>query len=988
MPSAWSVDQILGMAPDAGAAKAGRELAVTRKWVKLGCAPNLLWGECQGSGASPYQTKIDVTEPAFNCSCPSRKFPCKHSLGLFLLWVEQPGAFGQEEPPQWVASWLEGRAERAEKKVQKEKEREEKRELGEPAVQPESRRGRESNRQIKVTSGLDDLSLWVGDLLRAGLTTAQGRPRGAWDEQARRLIDAQAPGVARRVRQLEQLPVSGKMWHAPFLERLASLHLLIEGWRRREAMLPDVYAELNAVIGLTVDQGEVLAGPGVRDLWQVIGVQVTTEDRLRVQRTWLLGRDTGKVALVLHFAHGNQPLDTTLPPGVALDAELAFFPGTLPLRALVKTRHAPPVQIERLRGHETVASAYDEYASALARNPWLELYPLVIEGVLIPCAEQTWMLRDSSGGVLPIAREYPHSWHLLGFSGGNPIVLISEFDGDELEPLGCWMGGRLRVLPSLELRAPGKGMPATGTAPELAEAWQEALSCALVGVDRKAPPSVVPAGPCATALYGLGDRQATDRLLGFASAASWYSRVGRKPASDPRNPPEPCGPDDRAECAAAPTARLRQMVQGVHGDALEEWLTALTAHGQRLPEELLPNLLALGRRQSELRPALRDALGQRGRWLASRNPEWSYVGGEADLAEPEVVWQTGTTPERLIGLKSLRAREPDRARELLLSTWAKEPADDRAAFLDVLAVGLSMADEPFLESALDDRSKQVRRKAAEQLARVPESRFCERMIARAKACLSWEGEHFIVNLPEVCDASMVRDGIDAKPASGTGERSWWLLQIVSCVPLSIWRHDTGETPERLTQAIRGTEWDTVLWTAWATACRGDTAWATALMRHPPQDSVAFNHHRLRLLGTLPRDERESFLIEILRSIPDPLESAHPAFHMFNELRGPLGLELAGEILSRVRQAVSAECEAVARERDDSPTEPAPVPFVRDWGVHRFISRVGGILPIALLHEAEDSRPTEELTRLYLGVAYEQMLANLRFRSEMLEELAR
>ena len=95
----WSVDQVVALAPDAGSAKSGKDLAVSGKWKTLGAAAGCVWGEIQGSGRTPYQTIVDLGGPAFKCTCPSRKFPCKHGLGLFLLLAAQPDALGQEEPP-------------------------------------------------------------------------------------------------------------------------------------------------------------------------------------------------------------------------------------------------------------------------------------------------------------------------------------------------------------------------------------------------------------------------------------------------------------------------------------------------------------------------------------------------------------------------------------------------------------------------------------------------------------------------------------------------------------------------------------------------------------------------------------------------------------------------------------------------------------------------------------------------------------------------
>ena len=115
----WTTEHVLTLAPDASSAKSGRGLAVTSKWPTLGRDDRSAWGECKGSGKKPYQTRIDLSEPAFKCSCPSRKFPCKHAIGLFLLLAEQPALFQPSVPPDWVSEWLASRDDRAEQREQR-----------------------------------------------------------------------------------------------------------------------------------------------------------------------------------------------------------------------------------------------------------------------------------------------------------------------------------------------------------------------------------------------------------------------------------------------------------------------------------------------------------------------------------------------------------------------------------------------------------------------------------------------------------------------------------------------------------------------------------------------------------------------------------------------------------------------------------------------------------------------------------------------------
>ena len=79
------VEAVLAQAPDRQVATGASKLAVPAKWPELGRDDAALWGLCQGSGKSPYQVCVDLSDRATKCSCPSRKFPCKHSVALQLL---------------------------------------------------------------------------------------------------------------------------------------------------------------------------------------------------------------------------------------------------------------------------------------------------------------------------------------------------------------------------------------------------------------------------------------------------------------------------------------------------------------------------------------------------------------------------------------------------------------------------------------------------------------------------------------------------------------------------------------------------------------------------------------------------------------------------------------------------------------------------------------------------------------------------------------
>ncbi|HEU4558409.1 MAG TPA: SWIM zinc finger family protein [Longimicrobium sp.] len=444
---AWTVDQVAAMAPDPGSAKAGHALATPRKWVSTGRDARALWGECQGSGSKPYQVIVDAAEPAFRCSCPSRKFPCKHGLGLLLLYAAQPAQVPEAEPPAWVAEWLTMREARAEKKAEKAAAPAAAERIPDPAAQAK----RAAQREERVRAGLDDLEQWLHDGVRQGLAAARGRPHAEWERVAARLVDAQAQGAARLVREMTTVPDSGNGWPDRLLERMARLQLLAGAARRMDALPEEVAADVRTALGWTARQEEVLAGPGERDTWIVLGARTETEDKLRVQRTWLRGESTGRTALLLAFAAGGQPLEPGPPPGTRFAAELAFYPGAHPLRAVIRERTGTPEPVASLPGADSLEAALGEWSAALSRNPWTERLALPLRGVTPARDGERWMLADSTGAALPLAPSADGAaWILLAAGGGRPIEVAAEWDGVSLLPLAAVAEGRFLILPTAD----------------------------------------------------------------------------------------------------------------------------------------------------------------------------------------------------------------------------------------------------------------------------------------------------------------------------------------------------------------------------------------------------------------------------------------------------------------------------------------------------------------------------------------------------------
>lgn len=442
MSAAWTAEQVAAMAPDPGSAKAGQGLAAPGKWVTTGRDERALWGECSGSGAKPYQVAVDSSGPAFRCSCPSRKFPCKHALGLLFMQARSAAAVPRAATPEWVAEWIAGRDEKAEKQAARAAAP-----PAEKAPDAEAQARRAAKREERVAAGVEELRRWLEDLVRQGIAALSSKPPSFWETPAARLVDAQAPGAARLVRQLSSVAHSGEGWPERMLERLARLHLLAEAYARIDALPEPAREDVRAALGFTLRQEDLAAGEGVRDRWAVLGLRVEEEERLTVRRIWMRGESTGRAALLLAFSVAGQPMEPGPPPGTIVEAELAFYPGAAPLRAVFRSPPGEPRHLSTVTGHATVGDALAAYADALARNPWTERFPLALAAVVPVQDGGGWLLRDSDGAAIPLhPSASPAGWPLLAMSGGAPVAVFGEWDDDGLYPLSASAGGRFVPL--------------------------------------------------------------------------------------------------------------------------------------------------------------------------------------------------------------------------------------------------------------------------------------------------------------------------------------------------------------------------------------------------------------------------------------------------------------------------------------------------------------------------------------------------------------
>lgn len=504
---------------------------------------------------------------------------------------------------------------------------------------------------------------------------------------------------------------------------------------------------------------------------------------------------------------------------------------------------------------------------------------------------------------------------------------------------------------------------------------------AMLGTERVPDP---PAPGELAALFSAIDARASDRspesraasLLAKLAVLTVTRRAGSRPREHVGATGSPAPEDLRPMLSRMGAGHLSKMLlQESHAHLLGEWLEAASRSGVRPPARALPSLLSAGAKRPDLRPALVQVIGPRGRWLASHNAEWGFavappispaLPAPALVAFDPAALDDAPHPERVAQLRTWRETDPAAARAWLTSALPREHARERAGLVSALEVSLGPDDEPLLEHRLDDRGREVRLLCARLLARLPGSLLVARVEQRAARCLSWSplpdgGGDIVANLPKQLEDGARRDGIEEQPPRGTGKRAWWLKQMVAVVPPSRWEARWGASPAEIVRAAVRSDFAEVLVTALASACatHPNAAWAEALLR---EKAV---HHE-NLWGQVARNRAEPLLASWL-STATTVGDVMRALAQVQRFDGPWSEKLSRVVASSVRVALEGDVLPPASLSDclkACATRMAP-------GAHAKLREI-------LLREGAPA--------VWIP-ALEQVVETLSFRSAMLHELA-
>ncbi len=434
-----TLQTVQNLAPDASSLAAAKKLLSPTKWSAHGFAKelDLIWAQCQGSGSTPYYTVVDLGDNGYKCTCPSRKFPCKHALALMMLYVADATPFVPSDTPTWVVDWL-GRRRKTNKTATLAEKTDNSENVqnsdnspsladmitmgnAEPVLsaeelakkqQAQAKRAEKTkaDTDARISAGLVELQNWLQDQLRMGIMAFMDNASSKCRQISARLNDAKASTLASRIDELPAQLAECERANQPNLviQAFGKWVLLCQAWFAN----PDD-PDTRRAIATSETKDKILANdnaPKQTGIWHNVGeISEVRKDGLISHATWLVKmndvnttNNSPHFALLLDYHHPSTGQGHIgIGVGDFVVGELCFYPSRQPLRGFFIQQEIVSCEIDKTfsslddEPNHTISptknllppsliypipslSLFESYQQYLINLPWAEVMPYIL----------------------------------------------------------------------------------------------------------------------------------------------------------------------------------------------------------------------------------------------------------------------------------------------------------------------------------------------------------------------------------------------------------------------------------------------------------------------------------------------------------------------------------------------------------------------------------------------------------------------------------
>jgi len=420
----FTEDQFESLAPDIASVKAAQKVYSKTSW-EVSKSERAVWTSIKGSGKKPYFTRMDLEETAFKCSCPSRKFPCKHGLSLVLFLANNDfDTVKIEEEPEWVSEWIDKRRTKTEKKTAKPKK----------VFSPEDDAKKKDAKWKNATKNIEYLELWLQDFIKNGLIDLPSKSYNYLETLMQRMVDFKLPGINTFIRNLQNIDYTNQNWQEDVLKQIHLLNLIVKTVKQHKSLEINFKKELELLLGWNIKKDDLLQNKEteiIDDVWFIVNVIVNTEESLTSRKTYLYGTTSNRFLYILDFAFMGAGFTETFAKGKKIQAKIAVYPGLQKNRAILKIKGNKTDIVSDLKPIVNFQVAHNFFIEQKIAFPFTFEVPIFIENVNLVKQNEVFYLINKKDEVLKcINFENDSYFNLLAHSKGDwfdAFVVMSDF---------------------------------------------------------------------------------------------------------------------------------------------------------------------------------------------------------------------------------------------------------------------------------------------------------------------------------------------------------------------------------------------------------------------------------------------------------------------------------------------------------------------------------------------------------------------------------
>lgn len=433
----WTAAQVLALSEDDGIKEQAQRLAQPNEWMRLFQNEDVFWGYHRVNPELRYLTILylnsdDLNAASYTCSCPAQPVPCVHILGLLLLVISHQEAFlsVQQKAPA-IEAWLYTPPPSAPAKST-------------TASKKEKKNTRLEKRHLKMRAGIDELELLLTNIIRGGLSAPELRSYNFWKEHAKRMVDAQIPGIGRAFYQIAYSVGADDDWAEKMLLALGRLYLIVKAYQQFDSLSEEAQYDLRDALGWSVNKKEILEKGGipVKSTWVSLGSVISENDNLYTCRQWLYDKENHQFSMVLEHRYGQPFFSFDAAPGTEFETSLVYYPSCYPLRAFALDdyedihEHTGDFDHQIFKAYANFSDALSAYSQALALNPWISQFPMFLSNIFLrhDPKKDAWRFEDKDGRTLPFPRYWHHYEFCAALSGGEGLMFFGEWNDDYFLP--------------------------------------------------------------------------------------------------------------------------------------------------------------------------------------------------------------------------------------------------------------------------------------------------------------------------------------------------------------------------------------------------------------------------------------------------------------------------------------------------------------------------------------------------------------------------